>query len=322
MSAEAERRDTAATPDDGALAPTADAAHDAARGPDSSPERQATPFLVLQFFVFPLAIVAVCVAVFALFGLLASEGKGPRDYLTDLRRGGGVFDNERWQAAFALAGALETQKERARSDPRFADELAAAFEEARQWNDPLARRYLALALGRLGDARAVPALRRALQDDDADSPTRLYAAWALGAIGDARALPELLSSAGDEDAGVRKTAVYALGTFGDEASRAVLTRALEDGVEDVRWNAALALARRRDAAGVTVLGQMLDRAHLATVAGLTREQGDAAVAQAVAAAAALGASELRPALARVRDGDPEPKLRAAARQALEVTLGR
>src|SRR5439155_756835 len=38
-------------------------------GEEPPKERQTVPFLVLQFFVFPLAIVAVCVAMFVVFGL-------------------------------------------------------------------------------------------------------------------------------------------------------------------------------------------------------------------------------------------------------------
>jgi hypothetical protein len=53
-------------------------------------ERQTTPFLVLQFFVFPMSIVAVCVAVFVIFGLIASDRKTPRDYLAEVRTGGGL----------------------------------------------------------------------------------------------------------------------------------------------------------------------------------------------------------------------------------------
>ena len=41
--------------------------------------RQSTPFLVLQFFVFPMAIVAVSVAVFVVFGLIASASVGAFD---------------------------------------------------------------------------------------------------------------------------------------------------------------------------------------------------------------------------------------------------
>ncbi len=281
-------------------------------------ERKSTPFLVLQFFVFPMAIVAVCVSVFAIFGLIASGEQGPREHLLELRRGGGMFNNKRWQAAFALAGALENDKGALRGDTRFAAELVQTFEESKQWDDPLARRYLVLALGRLGDRQAVPALRRAFSDPEAasDSPTRIYAVWALGAIGDPSGVVEVLEAARSEDAGLRKAGVYALGGFREARARAVLIGALEDGVADVRWNAALALARQGDAAAVPVLRQMLDRTQLAGVPGLTREQADAAVEQAVAAAALVRDPELRASLERVRDGDPSLKARAAAQKAL------
>lgn len=286
--------------------------------PAAPPERQTTPFLVLQFFVFPMAIVAVCVAVFAIFGLIASEGKGARDYLSDLRRGGGMFDSKRWQAAFALAGAIENQKDALRRDPRFGAELLQAFEESKTWSDPLARRYVVLALGRLGDRQAVPVLRRTLQEPASgdDSPTRIYAVWALGALGDEAALPELLQAASHADAGLRKAAMHALGSFRDPATRTALTGALGDTTADVRWNAALALARRGDSAAVPVLREMLDRAQLGTVGGLASEQADAVVEQAVSAAAALAVPELRDALVAVRDHDPSLKARAAARSAL------
>ena len=51
-------------------------------GPDEGP-RQTTPFLVLQFFIFPMAIVAACVAVFVIFGLISSDAKTARDHLAD-----------------------------------------------------------------------------------------------------------------------------------------------------------------------------------------------------------------------------------------------
>jgi hypothetical protein len=83
------------------------------------PERQSMPVLVLQFFIFPLAIVAVCVAVFVIFGLISSDTRTPREYLQEARTGGGMFNIKRWQAAYALANALESPKEleAAREDP-------------------------------------------------------------------------------------------------------------------------------------------------------------------------------------------------------------
>ena len=277
--------------------------------------RQTTPFLVLQFFIFPMAIVAVCVTVFVIFGLIASEGKGPRAYLDEVRTGSA---NRRWQAAFELSKVLQARKDPSLADPAFADELVRVFAGAGA-DDPRVRRYLALALGRLGDKRAVPALVQAADpqgDTPADPDTQVYAVWALGAIGDPAAVPTLVKLARSEDAGLRKAAVHALGSFPSEEARAALVVAVNDPVEDVRWNAAVALARRRDPAAAPVLLQMIDRRHLATITDLTAEQREEAVLQGVQAAAVVPDPALRASLESLRDSDPSMKVRAAARAAL------
>jgi HEAT repeat protein len=280
--------------------------------------RQSTPFLVLQFFIFPLSIVAVCVTVFVVFGLIAAEGKGPRQYLDEVRTGSA---NRRWQAAFELTKVLQAHRDPALADPRFVDEAVRTFGES-AGDDPRVRRYLALALGRLGDRRAVPALLQAAQDSapngtHPDPETQIYAVWALGAIGDPQGEPALIEFAKSEDAGVRKTAVHALGSFPGEGSRAALAAALADGTDDVRWNAAVALARRRDPAAAPVLLEMLDRRHLDTVAGMTEEQKVDVLVQAIEAAAVVPDPRLRAALATLRDRDPSLKVREAARTVLQ-----
>ncbi len=244
--------------------------------------RQTTPFLVLQFFVFPLAIVAVCVAVFVVFGLIAGESRGARDYLAEVRGGSA---NRRWQAAFELSKVLQARRDPALSDPLFAEEAVRLFRESGT-DDPRVRRYLALALGRLGDPRAVPALLEAVEEGadkerPVDAEIQIYAVWALGAIGDGAALPKLVALAGGADPGLRKAAVYALGAFpGDVAD---LDRRLrETGLPD----------------------------------GLTPEQREEAILQAVAVAALLPNPALRSALERLRDGDENLKVREAARRAL------
>jgi HEAT repeat protein len=281
--------------------------------------RATVPFLVLQFFLFPLGIVAVCVAVFVVFGLIAGESRGARDYLAEIRSGSA---NRRWQAAFELSKVLQAGKDKALADPKLAAEALTLFRESSR-DDPRVRRYLALALGRLGNPEAVPdllaAARRAEKEGHtADPDTRIYAIWALGAIGDAGAVPELVALAGEDDPGIRKAAVHALGGFAGEETRDALRRALTDSTEDVRWNAALALARHGDETAETVLLEMLDRAHLETVKELSAEQREEAVLQAVAAAAALPRPGVRAALERLRDGDPNLKVREAARRALEA----
>ncbi len=292
--------------------------------PEEEP-RQTTPFLVLQFFVFPLAIVTVCVAVFVIFGLIAGESRGARDYLAEVR-GGSV--NRRWQAAFELSKVLQARRDPALSDPRFAEEAVRLFRESGT-DDPRVRRYLALALGRLGDSRAVPALLEAVEEEKerpVDAETQIYAVWALGAIGDAAALPELVALAGGADPGLRKAAVHALGAFPGEVPQAALVKALGDATEDVRWNAAVALARRAEPRAAPILLEMMDRAHLADLDrrlretglpdGLTPEQREEAILQAVAAAAVMPTPALRAALERLRDGDENLKVREAAGRAL------
>lgn len=282
-----------------------------------SPARQGTPFLVLQFFVFPMAIVAVCVTVFIVFGMIASEGKGAREYVHEVRNGS---TNRRWQAAFELSKVLQAGRDPALKDPAFVDEVAKALDES-QGDDPRVRRYLTLALGRLGDRRAVPSLLRALADaapagPRADADTQVYALWALGTIGDPAAAPALVEHAGSEDPGVRKAAVHALGGFAAAEARQAVHSALSDRVDDVRWNAALALARHRDARAVPVLLEMLDRERLARAPGSTDDQREAALVQAARAATAYDDPRLKDALSALRDRDPSLKVREAARAAL------
>jgi HEAT repeat protein len=297
----------------------APAAAEGAAG-EGEPARQTTPFLVLQFFIFPMSIVAVCVAVFVVFGLVATGPRDPRAILAEVRTGGGLFNIKRWQAAYALANALESVSDlrKAREDARFVPEVIALFRETEggTGDDLLVRRYLAVALGRLGDPRAVPELRRSVQEGAADAQGVIYSAWALGAIGDASALPDLLRLARSEDAGFRKAAVHALGGFGVPEARAAVAEALGDEAVDVRWNAAVALARHQDERAAPVLLQMLDRENLAAMPELTPDQRDDAVMEAVRAAAALRDPRLREALEKARETGPSLRVREAARLAL------
>ena len=288
-------------------------------GAEPLPEQRGAPYLVLQFLVFPLAIVAVGVGVFVLFGLITAEGKGPRDYLDLIRTGS---SNRRWQAAYELSRVIQLGKDPDLSDPRLVIEMVTLFENA-EGDDTRVRRYLALALGRLGDAHAVPALLehvegvRRGEGPDGDPETHIYAVWALGAIGDDAAVPELVAMTTHEDPGLRKTAVHALGVFPSEEATGALRGALDDSVDDVRWNAAMALARQGDTAALPVLEQMLDREQLARAEVATPEQMEEILLQAVAVAAFLPDPALEARLTELGDDDPNLSVRDAARRSLE-----
>jgi HEAT repeat protein len=282
---------------------------------DAPEERQTTPFLVLQFFIFPMAIVAVCVTVFVLFGLIASEHKTARDYLAEIRSGN---SNTRWQAAYALSTLVQGGDPKAFADPRFVPEALDLFEHSGN-DDPRVRRYLAVSLGRLGDPRAVRVLARFLEqaDSDTDSESQIYATWALGALSDPSVVPLLTKLAKSPDKGIRKTAVHSLAPFPGPTVDAALREALTDATEDVRWNAALALARRKDPSALPVLLQMLDRAHLALVDGLTAEQRQEALLEAIPAAGELGGSSVAATLGALAENDPDLKVREGARETLQ-----
>ena len=286
-------------------------------GEAGSPPEGRGPSLVLDLLVFPLVIVAVGVGVFLLFGLITAEGKGPGDYLDLIRTGD---SNRRWQAAYELSKVIQGSRDPELSDPRLVGRMVSLFDETKG-DDPRVRRFLALALGRLGNAQAVPALVEYLRDvrrgEGTDSETQIYAVWALGAIGDDAAIPELLALATHEDPGLRKTAVHALGAFRSEEATAALERALLDPVDDVRWNAALALARHGHTAAVPVLEQMLDREQLARSEAVTPEQTEEILLQAIAGAALLSDARLSARLTELGNNDPSLRVRAAARRSLE-----
>jgi hypothetical protein len=295
------------------------AVHEPMRVPaePAEPSRGRTPLLL-----FPLGLFGLALGVYILFGLVASEGRTSADYLDAIRldRGGA------WQAAFELSRLLPLEPP-ARRDARFLPGLIAVFGSA-EGGDPRVRRYLALSLGEVGDARAVDALLGALGDPDVQ--TVIYAAWALGRIGQPRAAAGLLPLLQSEEADVRKMAAYALGALEAPGVVEGLRPLINDPVEDVAWNAALALARRGDDAGLPLVARMLDRAYLDGVSrpdeagrplALTERQKEEAMVNALRSIAGLRDRRHLELVHRIRDGDPNPRVRQAAFETLE-TLSR
>ncbi|MFN0150373.1 MAG: HEAT repeat domain-containing protein [bacterium] len=237
--------------------------------------------VVVQFFVGPLLIVLLCAGIYFLFGVVVFEKKSPSDFLTQIRSGS---SSERWQAAFELSRWFASAPDAAR-DPQFASEIVRLFEQSTH-EDPRVRRYLALALGRLGSSAAVVPLIAAL--DDSDPETQLYAAWSLGAIKDRAAIEPLTQRLHAEDAGMVKMASFALGTIGDPSVAPLLVPLLEHASAEVRWNSALALAQLGDASGRGVLLGMTEPEELARVAGMSDVQKSEAMSNALIALHRIG----------------------------------
>ncbi len=264
---------------DTALSPESNAATEPAAAPVS--RRDSTPRLILQFFLGPLLIVLACAGIYYLFGLVVFDKKEPTDFLHEIRSGSA---SERWQAAFELSRWIASSPEAAKS-PGFSRDLVGLFRQSSH-EDPRVRRYLALAIGRLGDSSGVPPLLEALDDPDAE--TRLYAAWSLGALKQAAAVPALVEQLRSDDAGMIKMSAYALGTIGDRAAVSALVPLLGNPAAEVRWNAALALAQLDDRAGVPVLLAMTDASELSRIDGITEPQKVDATTNALRALRRLG----------------------------------
>lgn len=280
----------------------------------------AAPALAVQFFLIPLAVVAVAVSVYVGFRSLLADSRTPQDYLREVQMGG---SNRRWPAAYELSRLMADPKVRA--DRTLAPALIKAFEEAK--DDTAVRRYLALAIGRLDPplpSDAIADLTTAL--DDPDSETRISVIWALGSSGDEAVIPRLipLFAAPNGDAGIRKMVVYALGALPGTTQNETLRVALQDDTADVRWNAAVALARKGSHDGVPVLKQMLDRPYVEqAVKRQARPDEDVdpvadVLISGVRAAAALKDVALKPSITALSTNDRSMKVRDAALEALKV----
>ena len=215
------------------------------------------PSLGVQFFLAPLAVVAVVVAIYGGFRMMVADERTPAEYLSDIRSGG---RDRRWPAAYELSRIMAAPETEERF-PELGQALVRAFVES-EGDDPRVRRYLALAVGRLESppADTVSALTAAL--DDPDSETVISVLWALASLDDPSVAPRIAEMYRSTDAGIRKMVVYALGAMPSNGVHTTLRAALEDPTPDVQWNAAVSLARHGDGRGAAVLRRMLDRAYV------------------------------------------------------------
>jgi hypothetical protein len=120
-------------------------------------------------------------------------------------------------------------------EPKDLEGLVAALQDP---NEGL-RNHAALALGELGDTRAVDPLIHALEGESAEFRRR--AAYSLGKLNDSRAATPLINALGDANSWVRVAAVVALWEMGEGRAVEALVEALDDEDMYVRGVAAQAL---------------------------------------------------------------------------------
>jgi HEAT repeat protein len=297
----------------------------------------AAPALAVQFFLIPLAVVAITAAVYVGFRSLLVDTRTPANYLTEIRSGGLA---RQWPAAYELSQLMDDPA--VRRDKALAVALVKAFDGAKD-GDPRVRKYLALAIGRLEPPLPPEAIAVLLTSlDDPEKPwtpdvwsringwteemneAHISTIWALGASGDASVVPRLQPLYASPDAGVRKMVVYALGALPGDPQIVTLRTALQDTAADVRWNAAVALARHANRDGVPVLRQMLDRQYVEqAVTRPVRPDDDQdpvadVMISGLRAAAALKDDALKASVTSLSEHDRSMKVRQAAIEALKV----
>jgi len=274
---------------------------------EPTPEEPGSGFFsdMSRLFIVPAAIVLLCVGVFVLFGLIASEGRTAADYLGEIRQGS---PNQRWQAAYELSRLLSRDAEKNRK-AGVGKEIAALLEDPKT-TEPLVRRYLVVALEAVADPATAPTLEAALHDQDTE--VRLYAARALGAIGSPGSVGPLVALLPDEEPALRKMALHSLGRIGDRSAIEGIRPRLDDPIEDVRWNAALSLAMLGDGGGAETIRKMLDTSYLDKVQGITEDQKVEARINALQAVYRLKDSSFRAVVEELSRTDPSLRVRDLA----------
>lgn len=128
------------------------------------------------------------------------------------------------------------------------DRLVQALIAVMEGPDPALSAIVAWALGRMGSATAIPALRKAFSDSKYRS-VRAHAARALGTLGDRESIPMLIERVRhDPDLGIRTASASSLGKLQvTEAASDVLHVLYIDNYHQSRREMGLSLARLLDA---------------------------------------------------------------------------
>jgi HEAT repeat protein len=161
-----------------------------------------------------------------------ASGDSLRSLITVLRW---LRDRSIPAALARLIGSGDVQHEIVEALVRFGSSAVDLLTEQLTSGDTESRRLAVIALGRIGDQQAVPALLPLLEEDD--PRLTVPVAVALARLGDSRAFEPLLGLLGDRDASVRQAAIGALNSIGHSDMARRVSMLLKDKDARVRESA-------------------------------------------------------------------------------------
>ena len=273
-------------------------------------EKSFLRIIVHSFFIIPFLIAVCCAVLFAGMYMLTREQRSVYDYLEDIKTGG---LSKRWQGAFELSRIL-ANPDLIPQEKRFTDELISAFEHAKH-DDNRTRQYIALAMGRTGNADFAQPLIDGLKDEkEVNIPALIYA---LGMLKQKETASALYPYVDHSDSRIRSIAIVALGTIAEPQSKNILKKHLNDQEPNVQWGAAVSLAQMNDSSGKSILSQMMNRQYWAQFPEVDTNEQNNLVLTAIRASVQLNDSDLNAQIAKLAKTDPNMKVRAAALESLQ-----
>ena len=278
----------------------------------TTPEEQSRVYVLFySFFLIPLMITVIGVLFFMVVRFVTFESGNPQEYLTQIKIGSA---SKRWQSAYELSKIL-SNPDKLPLDEQFKNSLISAFEQSLH-DDPKVRMYLALAMGRTGDATYGESLMTALNDDSAEIVTA--ATQALGLIQYTPAVDQLsVMTTSSEFQAVRLASAISLGQIGDKSSLPLLKNLLNDEEANIRWDAAIALAKMGNSSGSTIINSLLNRAYYRNFKRIDSWETEKAILVAIQVSSQLGGEEFKSNLLILAKDDPNMEIRNAALKTLE-----
>ena len=278
----------------------------------TTPEEQSRVYVLFySFFLIPLMVTVIGVLFFMVVRFVTFESGNPQEYLTQIKIGSA---SKRWQSAYELSKILSNPDKVPLSE-QFKNSIISAFEESLH-DDPKVRMYLALAMGRTGDATYGESLMTALNDDSAEIVTA--ATQALGLIQYSPAVAQLsMMATSSEFQAVRLASAISLGQIGDRSSLPLLKNLLDDEEANIRWDAAIALAKMGNNSGSSIINSLLNRSYYKNFKEIDSWETEKAILVAIQVGSQLGGEEFKLNLLTLAKEDPNMEIRNAALKTLE-----